>query len=269
MGHNYYDEPNQYFTHYETAFKRILKGVQFGESSKVCFKNLIIQPRPLILFTWDGWWQDMKCTFNGPSSLFQRWNLQIRQNYDLLRPEAMPTNERRQILISLRKLTGGSSETYSSRIFSNPDEMAKQLSLIPNTKVVVQDLGNLTFPEQIKLIGSSSVIVGMHGAGISSAMHMAVGTKYCCGVVEIFPDGEFKTIKGYGNMARRMGHIYERFQLSRLDRAGNNFAIVPAAPLKDLVASMLDKIDKQDKGTAGGASCVLPSVLEDPYFLKQ
>lgn len=27
-------------------------------------------------------------------------------------------------------------------------------------------------------------------------MHMPVGTKHCCGVIEIFPDGEFNNIKG-------------------------------------------------------------------------
>jgi hypothetical protein len=38
-------------------------------------------PRPVLLFTWDGWWNDMKCSFVGPSSLFQRYNLQTRANY--------------------------------------------------------------------------------------------------------------------------------------------------------------------------------------------
>jgi hypothetical protein len=27
-------------------------------------------------------------------------------------------------------------------------------------------------------------------------MHMPVGTKHCCGVIEIFPNGEFNHIKG-------------------------------------------------------------------------
>ena len=42
---------------------------------------------------------------------------------------------------------------------------------------------------------------------------MAVGTKNCCGVIEIFPDGEFKGIRGHGNMARRMGHHYARLEV--------------------------------------------------------
>ena len=44
------------------GFSRILKAKDFASQGqpKVCFKHLIMQPRPLILFTWDGWWQDMQ-----------------------------------------------------------------------------------------------------------------------------------------------------------------------------------------------------------------
>ena len=36
--------------------------------------------------------------------------------------------------------------------------------------------------------------------GIASSMHMPIGTKYCCGVIEIYPKGEFSPIKGHGNL---------------------------------------------------------------------
>ena len=82
---------SHYDRHYEVSFGRLFKAVNFAEQganvqgrSTVCFKRLIFQPIPLILFTWDGWWQDMKCSFVGPSSLFQRWNLKLRSNYNLL-----------------------------------------------------------------------------------------------------------------------------------------------------------------------------------------
>ena len=39
------DEPNEYFNHYKKSFRRILKAKDFG-SSKVCFKNLIMQQKP-------------------------------------------------------------------------------------------------------------------------------------------------------------------------------------------------------------------------------
>ena len=45
------DQPNEYFSHYFKGFRRILKASDFG-TSKVCFKNLILQPRPEIQVTY-------------------------------------------------------------------------------------------------------------------------------------------------------------------------------------------------------------------------
>ena len=36
----------------------------------------------------------------------------------------------------------------------------------------------------------------MHGAGITHSMHMSIGESNCCGVLEIFPTGEFTNIRG-------------------------------------------------------------------------
>ena len=208
MGHNRDDQLSAFGLHYKSNFRRVLKAVDFG-GGKVCFKKLLFQSRPLVLFTWDGWWVDMPCTFKGPSSLFQRWNLQIRQNYDLLRDEDMPTNRRTQILLIIRTLKSGSNSMYGTRTFGNTDAILEGLRAFESqgVSVVAKDLAQLAFEEQIRLIASSSIVVGMHGAGMASTTHMAVGTRHCCGVVEIFPKGQFETIKGYGNMARRMGHI--------------------------------------------------------------
>lgn len=85
-------------------------------------------------------------------------------------------------------------------------------------------------------------------------MHMPIGTKYCCGVIEIFPLGEFSQIRGYGNMARRMGHHYERIMLN-----GDDGSKVATPALLDTVNQVLRKIREQP-------TCVLPTVLGDPYF---
>eukprot|EP01034_Spumella_vulgaris_P045142 gene45142-56205_t len=61
----------------------------------------------------------------------------------------------------------------------------------------------------------------MHGAGIAHSLHMSVGSHLCCGVVEIFPEGEFKSIRGYGNMIRHMGIHYSRLEISSLDSHPN------------------------------------------------
>ena len=92
------------------------------------------------------------------------------------------------------------------------------------------------------------------GAGIANSMHMPIGTKYCCGVIEIFPLGEFSQIRGYGNMARRMGHHYERIMLN-----GDDGSKVATPALLDTVNQVLRKILEQP-------TCVLPTVLGDPYF---
>ena len=33
---------------------------------------------------------------------------------------------------------------------------------------------------------------------MAGSMHMPIGTKYCCGMIEIYPSGEFTPIKGHG-----------------------------------------------------------------------
>lgn len=217
-----------------------------------------MQPRPLILFTWDGWWQDMACTFLGPSSLFQRWNINIRSNYGLI-DNNMPTNTAIQILLVVRRARSGSGlATQGTRVFENLKEIEEMLRSIPQVQLVSQDLSLLSFNEQVRLVGNSSLVIGVHGAGISNSMHMPVGTKYCCGVIEIFPEGEFKPIRGYGNMARRMGHHYERLDLGSINSKSNG-ARVPVKDLQELVLSILKRIEKKP-------SCVLKSVIENPYL---
>eukprot|EP01034_Spumella_vulgaris_P026796 gene26796-33432_t len=259
MGHSYKDEMNQFAKHYELQFARVLKASDFVTKGKgnVCFKRLIFQPRPVILFTWDGWWQDMKCSFVGPSSLFQRWNMQIRNNYGLLNAAAMPTNDRIQVLLIVRSISKHSSGQEGRR-FTNSNEIAKALASIEGITLVVQDLAELNFEEQIKLIASSSLLIGMHGAGIASSMHMAIGTRHCCGVVEIFPDGEYKPIRGYGNMARRMGHHYERLELGASGTKSDG-GEVDVTALKSLAQDLLKRMDTKP-------TCVLPSVISDPHF---
>ena len=180
----------------------------------------------------------------------------MRANYGLLKAN-MPTNERFQILLLVRGTRHGGAH-QQSRLFNNLDDLKKSLAEIPNVELVSVDLAQLPFEEQVKLVGNSSMVIGMHGAGIPSSMHMPVGTKYCCGVIEIFPEGEFKSIRGYGNMARRMGHHYERLALSGdANKAGG--AQIPTKQLNELAVGIIDKIKAK-------SSCVMPTVISDPNF---
>lgn len=219
------------------------------------------------MFTWDGWWQDMRCSFVGPSSLYQRWNFQIRQNYarytNLTFVPAFTSPDVFRILLVHRTLShkhGGGAGMYTSRIILNMQDVqqALQSALPKNVELVVADLARLSMEEQVHLVHGVHMVVGVHGAGIPNSMHMALGTKHCCGVIEIFPVGEFQSIRGYGNMARRMGYYYERLQLSPMHSTPSGVQL----PTNEL----LPLIEKLYKAQKKQSSCVLESVLDDPYF---
>jgi hypothetical protein len=77
-------------------------------------------------------------------------------------------------------------------------------------------------------------------------------------VVFVFITGEFAGIRGYGNMARRMGLRYERLDLSN-EQSSSGGATVPSDRLTHLVREMsLEMVAKP--------SCVLSSVVKDPFF---
>lgn len=301
------------------SFRRVLKAADFSDSNaKLCFKKLILQPRPVLQFQQDHSGavsaagggtaatggttlpdgitadeQALKCSRqSAASSLFQRFNLQIRHNYGILgggdpsdAASQLTTSTRLQVLLVVRSIAHGntaaaaaiaagstnsnavtSTPHITSRIFLNTPELVESITAVINTvrtatlpvDLVVQDLAQLSFEDQIRLVGSSSLIIGMHGAGIATSMHMPVGSKHCCGVIEIFPQGEFRPIRGYGNMARRMGHHYERLELSAANSGGNG-GTVPPDELLQLAKSMLKRMEEKP-------SCVLPSVISDPHF---
>jgi hypothetical protein len=103
-------------------------------------------------------------------------------------------------------------------------------------------------------------MVGVHGAGIASMMHMPIGREHCCGLLEVFPLGEFTPARGYGNMARRLGLHYSRIDVSP-DGSRKDGVFVPVEELIEVIAKMIDGIVKTP-------TCVLSSVVNDPYFDK-
>ena len=99
LGHNFDDQPNDFFLAYRKNFHDILKGVDFA-NKVLCVKKLIVQPNPLRFFVWESWFLDLPCSFVGPSTLYQRWNMHVRNSLDLLHTA---TNERFTIMLIVRK----------------------------------------------------------------------------------------------------------------------------------------------------------------------
>lgn len=109
------------------------------------------------------------------------------------------------------------------------------------------------------MIGQSSLVIGVHGAGIASTMHMSIGTKYCCGVLEIYPNGEFTVARGHGNMARKMGIHYNRIDTVSGELGGLTL------PPQDLIL-LQRKIQIIVHKMVNHASCVLPHVRNNIYY---
>lgn len=270
------DTVNDFFVPYFPVFKKILRGADFrySESDKrsrrVCFESLVTQSLPSRGFVWENWQQDIPCSFVGPSSLFQRWNLQLRRSFNLINAVVLQQFKERplQVLLIVRSEKKNDWGSYrTSRLMENTEDVIaslRQLSSksggnIPKFELRVQDMskvGNLE--KQLRLIAETSVIVGMHGAGIVHSMHMSVGAENCCGVLEIFPRGEFFPVRGYANMVRRMGIHYSRMDLSDANSRPNG-AYVPPSELVNILGDVLKAVHKS-------SSCVLESVVKNPFL---
>ena len=99
----------------------------------------------------------------------------------------------------------------------------------------------------------------MHGAGLGQTMYLPLGTKYCCGVVELFPGGQFKNSRGYEVMSTRLGYTYKRFDLN-MSLSGE---LGTTIPVLELIASVEDVVKSIVKK---GGSCISPEVIQEPYM---
>jgi hypothetical protein len=177
LGHNFHDTLDiPFYTTYKKNFHHMLKGESF-EGKTVCMQEVLMQPVPPKFFVWGNWFKDAECTFRGPSSLFQRWNILIRKSYGLLPSDSGSTlniDTRLQILMIVRTETKNLwGSNRSSRNTVNQDEVTTHLSTVIGrlggagspVKFIVKSLESMSFEQQVKLASESSIIIGMHGAG--------------------------------------------------------------------------------------------------------
>jgi hypothetical protein len=125
-------------------------------------------------------------------------------------------------------------------------------------QLMIVDLATLSYIEQLRLIASTSIIVGIHGAGITHLMHMSIGTKFCCGVIEIFPKGVFTKIRGHGTMARKMGLRFSRIDVDEADSKAEGTNI-PVNPLSHGLTYMVNAIASSASASSSSSSSSLDS----------
>jgi hypothetical protein len=178
LGHNWLDKPNVFFNIYRHNFHQILKGVDFSDKT-LCVQKLLIQPIPPRFFIWESWFIDLPCSFTGPSSLYQRYNVIVRDSYGLLPREkgTAPSDLVLKVLLVVRKVytnlwgNNRSSRNYLNlpAIISSLEKVMASSQILYRAKIKFNlaaiDLNDLSFDEQMKLLGETSIIVGMHGAG--------------------------------------------------------------------------------------------------------
>jgi len=158
-------------------------GVDYGRKT-LCVKKLILQPLPPRFFIWESWFIDLPCSFIGPSSLYQRYNLHVRHSYNLLANSEngiiAHTDKVLRVLLVVRKINKNLwGSNRSSRNYLNLPELVSRLTETMNKlnsnvnfgegphkyELLVIDFNDYSFDEQVKLIGETSIMIGMHGAG--------------------------------------------------------------------------------------------------------
>ena len=287
---------------------------------RVCIKRLLLPPKPLVGYHWDmkethDPLNHYDCPMIFISSLLQRWNLQVRHHYQLFSSptststsslgisrntnEELPTNQQMKILVLVRSnhtrmipsISTTTSTHYLSRIILNDEAIIQRLQQVVAAKITTVDIivekvielvHSYSYEEQVKLFHTASIIIGMNGGEIATGnIHLPIGTRYCCGVIEIFPDsssnsgsssssagsGEnpaklgLKT--GYGQLARRLGHVYQRMDLSGVMMNSNQTvkgSMIPLDRLEEAVTTVYQEIIRKQ------GSCFLPEVLKTPYL---
>jgi hypothetical protein len=228
----------------------------------------------------------MPCHFIGPSSLVQRWNVMTRHSFNLLAKNPSSRSSSGgitegiaaaassntllfRVVMIIRKESKNEWGSYrSSRLLKNADDVASTIQSLLDIqqnrhpsiqyKFEVHDFATMPYTDQIALMSSTSVLIGVHGAGISMSQYMPIGSKLCCGTMEIYPKGEFSNGKFFSNMIRKMGIHY-----GRIDESAANSQSDGVIANVDKVKSCLEEIIRKILHTP---TCILESVIDDPFL---
>ena len=237
--------------HYQSWFGKGIKNPSSygindvgGTQKRVCFKELYILPYPSVPFVWNEWRALSECAGLAPSPLYQSFNLFLRNHWarthDL--DDVTFSSDRVKILILTRSKSNGKEKLpeanikATARIIKNFKSMQDELESIPNVQISVHDFSEVSFDKQLEVVRSSQVIVGMHGAALAHMFHMSIGSKFCCAVVELFPEKKFgyQDIHGYRNIALNLGVKYFRHE-EKIGSAEDGGSVLDVNAVRQLV----------------------------------
>ncbi|KAI9733653.1 MAG: hypothetical protein M1834_003255 [Cirrosporium novae-zelandiae] len=164
-----------------------------------CLENVIMPLPGASNPLWQGDWVPIICT---DSPLVKAFSQRILSHYQVLDHYNTST-----VTLTFINRQG-------QRKFLDQDHHLKQLqSRYPRIKVQSIDFAALTFPEQLRVIRKTNILVGVHGAGLTHQMFLRNGST----VVEIQPPDMFH--KGFSNLARLLNHRYVSAHSSETERS--------------------------------------------------
>lgn len=185
-----------------------------------------------------------------------------------------------------------------ARLYRNQEEIVTGLQdfvtkkheelKLKNIEVVlnVVDLLSLPYEEQVLAVSQSSIMIGMVGSPMANSLYMSLGGSIvanqdipskllCCGMVEIFPSmaaSSLASMKGYGQLARKLGIRYERMDIAASSNSTNTIADKDAGKPVELgsvvsVEQLLKTVDRMMVNIIDtGNSCILSNVYQSPFL---
>ncbi|RAO64780.1 uncharacterized protein BHQ10_000792 [Talaromyces amestolkiae] len=140
---------------------------------------------------WQGDWEPNICQH---SDLLRTFERRVRQHFNITEPIKLPD----QVVVTFIKREG------TRKLIDQDARIEALREQYHEDKVLIQviDFAVLPLTQQIQIIRSTDVLVGVHGAGLTHGLWLREGSA----MVEILPDS-FEH-KGFRNLAGALGHNY-------------------------------------------------------------
>ncbi|KUL92052.1 hypothetical protein ZTR_01072 [Talaromyces verruculosus] len=140
---------------------------------------------------WQGDWEPNICQH---SDLLRTFERRVRQHFNIIDPLKLPD----QVVVTFIERKG------TRKLIDQDARIEALREQYHDAKVLIQviDFAALPFTQQIQIVRSTDVLVGVHGAGLTHGLWLRKGSA----MVEILPEG-FEH-KGFRNLAGALGHNY-------------------------------------------------------------
>ena len=205
------DASKHFFYQYHTMFRRVMKATDFDDDSTACFRKLIWLSRPSDMHrdylglgrkrpsssgsgsgrskvTLD---EDTCSLPERGSTIFHRWSLYSRKALGFLGSSDRSkvyqvTKKTMHVLFDTGEMRSSSKDTLQ-RYATAEDLAAAVMRRRPSWLVSVVDLpASSSIRDLMEVFSNVSLIVTGKGAeSLIGAAYMPVGTRYCCGVIEL------------------------------------------------------------------------------------